>query len=110
MSLGISGVRIDAAKHISPDNLAAIFEKLKNNMGGKLPDDFIAYLEVIIGGEKDLLMCSENYYSYGKYFENALKKVLSNDDVMKIKIWSSDYPKEFPICGYWVIPSERLAI
>jgi alpha-amylase len=35
---------------------------------------------------------------------------LSENDVQKIKIWSSDYPKEFPICGYWETPSERLAI
>ena len=32
--------------------------------GGDLPDDFIAYLEIIIGGEKDLLMCSDNDYNY----------------------------------------------
>lgn len=37
LSLGISGVRIDAAKHISPENLAAIFKKLADNMGGSLP-------------------------------------------------------------------------
>ena len=24
-----------------------------------------------------------------------------------MKIWESAYPKEFPICGGWVIPSER---
>jgi len=38
------------------------------------------------------------------------KAGLSDSDIFKVKIWSSDYPKEFPICGYWVIPSERLAI
>lgn len=32
---------------------------------------------------------------------------LTEDEIYRIKIWSSDYPKEFPICGYWVIPSER---
>lgn len=42
-------------------------------MGGKLPDDFTAYLEVIIGGEKDLLMCNENWYNYGKSFDNYMK-------------------------------------
>ena len=66
---------------------------------------------MIIGGEKDLLMCADNNYNFGKYFEGAMKKAgLSDSDVFKVKIWSSDYPKEFPICGYWVIPSERLAI
>lgn len=111
ISLGISGIRIDAAKHISPDNLAAIFARLKNNLGGALTPDFSAYLEVIIGGERDLLMCNDNYYNYGTYFERAMRNAgLSNDDIYKIKIWSSDYPKEHPICGWWPIPSERVVI
>lgn len=56
-------------------------------------------------------MCGDSYYSYGKNFENLLAKAgLSAIDIAKIKIWSSDYPKEFPICGSWVIPSERLAV
>lgn len=63
LSVGFSGFRVDAAKHISPTNLAAIFAKFKANLGGgELPDDFIAYLEVLIGGEKDLLLCNDNPY------------------------------------------------
>jgi alpha-amylase len=112
LSIGFSGFRIDAAKHISPDNLSAIFKKLKDNLGGgDLPEDFISYLEVIIGGEKDLLMCNENSYNFGTYFEKAMTKSgMSESDISKIKIWESDYPKEFPICGYWSISSERYAI
>lgn len=35
-------------------------------MGGKLPDDFISWLEVLLGGESDLLMCdSSSTYNYG---------------------------------------------
>lgn len=48
LSIGISGIRIDAAKHISPENLANIFKMLSNNTGGSLPEDFTAYLEVYI--------------------------------------------------------------
>jgi alpha-amylase len=44
IGMGFSGFRIDAAKHISPTNLAAIFAKFKKNMGGAFPDDFITYL------------------------------------------------------------------
>lgn len=111
LSIGMSGFRIDAAKHISPENLSFIFKKLKDNLGGQFPDDFITYLEVIIGGEKDLLICGNNSYSYGTNFEDLMLKAgLSQSDVDKIKIWSSDYPKEFPICGYWPIKSERYAI
>lgn len=112
LSIGFSGFRIDAAKHISPDDLAAILFQLKKNLGGTdFPQDFITYLEVIIGGEKDLLMCSYNSYNYGQYFVDAMKKAgLSDSDIFKVKIWDSTYPKEFPICGFWIIPSERLAI
>lgn len=112
LSIGISGLRIDAAKHISPTNLASIFKILKENLGGgELPDDFTAYLEVLFGGEKDLLMCGGGDYSYGEPFVNKLRAVgLSEDDIVKIKIWGSDYPKEFPICGYWEISPERHAI
>jgi alpha-amylase len=42
--MGFSGFRIDAAKHISPTNLAAIFKKFKDNLGGSYPDDFLTYL------------------------------------------------------------------
>ena len=76
-----------------------------------MPDDFISWLEVLIGGEKDLLFCQEGDYSYGQAFASKMKAHgLSDNDVNKIKIWSSDYPKEFPICGYWETPAERLAI
>lgn len=58
LSIGFSGFRMDAAKHIQPKSLSAILAKFKKNLGGgDLPEDFITWLEVIIGGEKDLLMC-----------------------------------------------------
>ena len=111
ISIGFSGIRIDAAKHISPENLSHIFAKLKDNLGGKLPEDFIAYLEVLFGGEKDLLLCGDSWYSYGKNFENKMREVgLTDEDIDKIKIWGNDYPKEFPICGQYTIQPKRFAI
>lgn len=94
LSMGFSGFRIDAAKHISPTNLAAIFAVFKANLGGSIPDDFITYLEVIIGGEKGLLMCEDNPYNFGSSFANLMRqKGLSDADIAKVKIWESDYPK-----------------
>ena len=112
LSMGVSGIRIDAAKHINPYQLSQIFKKLKDNLGGgELPDDFTAYLEVLFGGEKELLMCGNGFYSFGENFVNKMKEVgLSDNDTIKIKIWGSDYPKEFPICGWWNIDQRRHAI
>jgi alpha-amylase len=74
LSMGVSGIRIDAAKHVHPTDLAQIFKKLKDNLGGgELPDDFTAYLEVLFGGEKDLLLCGDGDYSYGIPFVNKMK-------------------------------------
>lgn len=67
LSIGFSGFRMDAAKHIQPASIAAILAKFKANMGGgELPDDWITWLEVLLGGEKDMLMCNPNSgYNYG---------------------------------------------
>ena len=85
LSMGVSGIRVDAAKHISPTDLAQIFKKLKTNLGGgELPDDFTAYLEVLFGGEKELLMCGGGDYSYGQPFVDKLKAAgLSDNDKNK---------------------------
>jgi len=110
LSVGFSGFRIDAAKHISPLSLAKIFGKLKRNLQ-KLPDDFLTWLEVILGGEKDMLMCHDNHYNYGVNFERLLRaEGLNANEIMSIKIWSSDYPKEHPACGHWPVSSERFVI
>lgn len=46
LSIGFSGFRIDAAKHIGPTSVSQILARLKTKMGGSLPDDFITWLEV----------------------------------------------------------------
>lgn len=98
IGIGFSGFRIDAAKHIRPDDLVQIFSKFKRNLGsGPLPGDFISWLEILLGGESDLLMCNPSSpYSYSASFADHLATVggLSQDDIMKIKIWNSGYPKE----------------
>ncbi len=60
LSIGFSGFRMDAAKHVQPDDLVAILSKVKRNMGGKMPADFMTWLEVLLGGESDMLMCNVN--------------------------------------------------
>lgn len=112
LSIGYTGFRVGGAKHLSPESISRILLKLKTNMGGTFPEDFMIYLEILIGGEKELLMCNETSgYNYGP----GLTKILQADgftegEIKQIKIWASDYPKEFPICGHLVVPPERLVI
>lgn len=96
IGIGFSGLRIDAAKHIHPDDLVAIFAKVKRNLGGALPSDFFTWLEVILGGEADLLMCnSQSGYNYGTYLVNKLAEAGFNPtEVNQVKTWNSGYPKE----------------
>ena len=99
LSMGISGVSIDAAKYIHPTDLVAILKKIKENFGDvELPEDFIIYLEILFEGEKNLLMCGGGDYSFGKPFVKKMKLVwLSSNDILKIKIWSCDFPRNFPV-------------
>lgn len=111
LSIGFSGFRVDSAKHIGPTSLAQIFGRMQKKLGGSLPGDFVTWLEILMGGEKELLACSGGEWSWYTNFNTQLSAAgISDSDINKIKIWSSDYPKEFPICGSWVIPSTRFAI
>lgn len=96
IGIGISGFRIDAAKHIKPDDLVGILSKFRKNLGGALPEDFFTWMEILLGGEADLLMCNAGSgYNYGSYFSGALAKAgFSESEVNAIKTWNSGYPKE----------------
>jgi alpha-amylase len=96
---------------VQPDDLVAIFSKFRANMGGALPADFVAWLEVLLGGEADLLMCDpDSGYNYGSYLADGLSAAgFSDAEVEQIKIWNSGYPKE-PANGYCTITPSRNAI
>ena len=57
-------------------NRIGIFTKIRRNLGGSFPDDFIAWLEVLLGGESDLLMC-----------DNLSVSLLFHSGVSNIKSW-----------------------
>jgi len=96
IGIGFSGFRMDAAKHVKPDDLVAIFSKFRRNMGGALPSDFFTWLEVLLGGEADMLMCNKaSGYNYGSYLTDKLAAAgFSASEVAQIKTWNSGYPKE----------------
>jgi alpha-amylase len=111
LSIGFSGLRFDAAKHIGPSSIASIFQIVKKKMGGTMPADYISWLEVILGGEASVLACDGGPNSWYTNFNSILSsKGFTATEINQIKIWSSDYPKEMPICGSWVIPASRFAI
>ncbi|PRP89569.1 hypothetical protein PROFUN_00833 [Planoprotostelium fungivorum] len=111
ISIGFSGFRVDAAKHIKPDDLVAIFSKLKRNLGGSLPEDFFTWWEVLLGGEAQLLMCNEDSgYNYGKYLVKSLAAAgFSEKEIDQIKIWNSGYPKE-PLADCGTVDKVRFVI
>eukprot|EP01125_Pyxidicula_operculata_P006151 TRINITY_DN2141_c0_g1_i3.p1 TRINITY_DN2141_c0_g1~~TRINITY_DN2141_c0_g1_i3.p1 ORF type:complete len:858 (-),score=126.05 TRINITY_DN2141_c0_g1_i3:47-2620(-) len=108
IGIGFSGFRVDAAKHINPNDLVAIFSKLRQNLGGSFPDDFITWWEILLGGESELLMCNPNSgYNYGQYVHDQFAAAgFPESEIDKIKIWNSGYPKE-PENGYCTITLNR---
>ena len=103
LSIGFSGFCINTGKHILPLDYANIFKKLKENLGdGDFPDDFIAYLEFTFSfGERDVLLCGTEDYSFGTAYYEKLKNNggISDGDLDKFKIWAIHYPSNFQICG-----------
>ena len=63
-SIGLTGFRLDAAKHIKPTDIANILSKFKNNIGGTLPDDWFTWLEILSGDEADVLFGEDGENSY----------------------------------------------
>lgn len=61
-----------------------------------MPGDFFTWLEIILGGEADLLMCdSGSGYNYGSYLTGKLASAgFSKTEINQIKTWNSGYPKE----------------
>ena len=109
MSIGFTGFRMDAAKHIHPKDIAAIFGKFKMAMGGSLPEDFLTYLEVLTGGESQILL-GDGDYSYTITFTNHLKDAgLDDREIETIKIWWANYPERPDYWGQY-LPNTRKAI
>jgi len=65
-------------------------------MGGALPTDFVSWMEVLTGGEGDMLVCNNNSgYNYGGYLESALVSAgFSESEMLSVKLWADYYPKQ----------------
>ena len=118
LSLGISGISIPNVLQIKQESLIEIFLKLKDNIGGSLPDDFIAILiPENIDIEEKLCNDEENNFNYGIPFTNKLSNDgFSEDDILKIKFFFKGFLFEdikfLPLCDdeQWRIAPERQVI
>ena len=108
-SIGITGFRIDAAKHMKPTDIAEILAIFKNNIGGKLPEDFFTWLEILSGNEADILFGKEGENSYSWGMNKTLSKLgFSEDDILKVKIWWSAYPFNYTCDSGTVDPRRKV--
>ena len=108
-SIGLTGFRLDAAKHIKPVDIANILAKFKNNIGGELPEDFFTWLEILSGNEADVLFAEDGEYSYAGGMDKTLKSLgFSDDDLIKVKLWWSSYPKNYTIDNGHVDPRRKV--
>ena len=111
LSIGISGFFILHSNYISPSSLAAIFGNLKINLGGSdFPDDFFISLQMTLGSQYDILICSNRGdYNYADPFISKLEnKGLSGNDISKIKILIEDKVYPLNYCeGSWPIPQNK---
>ncbi|GAB9466339.1 hypothetical protein Gpo141_00003717 [Globisporangium polare] len=112
LGVGISGLRVDAIKHIGPTDAAAIFGLLNKYMGGSFPADFVSWGEVVISDDANVVACdaSSSYNFYTGLDAKFLAEGISQADVSKLKLWSWDYPNNFPLCGSWILPPSRFVI
>ena len=109
LSIGISGISIVNSRHVSPDDYASIFEKLKKNLGVlEFPEDFIVILELSYENIKNIILSDDGEYSFGEPFTQKLKnKGLTDNDINKIKLGNEE-PDSLPIYeNSWKISQSR---
>ena len=108
-SIGLTGFRLDAAKHIKPTDIAYILAKFKNNIGGTFPEDFFTWLEILSGNEADVLFGEDGENSYAGGMDKTLKGLgFTDEDLIKVKIWWSSYPKNYYIDNGTVNPKRKV--
>ena len=108
-SIGVSGFRLDAAKHMKPADIAHILYIFKDNIGGNLPEDFFTWLEILSGSEAATLFAEDGENSYAGGLDKALIKLgFIDDDLIKVKLWWASYPYNYTVDGGTVDPRKKV--
>ena len=108
-SIGVTGFRLDAAKHMKPADIAEILHIFKENIGGTLPEDFFAWLEILSGSEAATLFAEDGENSYAGGLDKKLTKLgFNEDDLIKVKIWWASYPFNYNVDNGTVDPRKKV--
>lgn len=76
---------------MSPEDITGIFKMLQVRFGGRLPSDFVTWLEVLSGSQAYVLWSGPSWY--GKKLADSLLDALgAQDELNKIKLFDSGYP------------------
>ena len=108
LSIGISGISIINARHISPINYVFIFKKLKINFGNdNFPEDFIAILELSYKNNEEIILCDNDYSFAEPFVRKLIYSGFTDNDINKIKIGNEE-PDALPIYeNVWKINQTR---
>ena len=88
LSIGISGVSIANGRHLPNFSWAKIFRQVKEYLGGKLPPDFMAIIN-IENAKIMTILCSESgILDFGTVFTQKLKEEgFKDSEILQIKLW-----------------------
>ena len=74
-----------------------------------MPDDWFCWLEILSGDEADVLFADDGENSYAGGMDKTLKSLdFSDDDIIKVKIWWSSYPKDYNVDKGKVDPRRKV--
>jgi alpha-amylase len=108
-SIGVSGFKLDAARHVKPTDIAHILAIFKANIGGTFPEDFFTWLEILSGNEAETYFAEDGEDSYAGGMDKTLKGLgFTDDDILKVKIWWSAYPGNYYIDNGTVDPRRKV--
>jgi len=110
LSIGISGVSIANGRHLPNYSWAKIFRLVKEYLGGKLPPDFMAIIN-IENAQIDTILCNEEgILDFGTVFAQILKNEgFKDSEILQIKLWfkgvltenEMKYLQEYDVsCGF----------
>ena len=74
-----------------------------------LPEDWFCWLEILSGDEADVLFAEDGENSYAGGMDKLLENYgFNKEDILKVKIWWSSYPKNYYVDKGRVDPKRKV--